>query len=498
MRNSSFLLAGGIATLATVCLSNSAVANNCQLKKNVLTETGSEIGALIKDTFAAYADDDVAIFEGAGGALEHIAKILSGPDFGEAYTRLDTDLYNIGSILYDLPINLNINTLLSQLYTDADQGRRLNSQHKLLAQGSDADTSSEAAVKSAYATDVMSTRLDKNDCANDGGTNWKKVLAQPPHDGTAWDWRRSAPYLMRAIDLRLGVIDAMDPAWRSDKVFDKELYNHHVTDPSQKGHGNALEDMSHKIMGGIQCYPTKPPQAAGNVQACDDLFTSCSSNPSVYMVCAETYTGISSEQTYQGALSWDQTTQQVAEIKSGLIEQLPLFEMRSMLDKLLFFVSHTRDLTEILRRIPAADSPGHNLCIDLQGPYYTISGAPAVLQPCDATKAAQTWVYNRSTGEIYNPALNTCLGMARYKHYVEVPPIPGTSVVSATCDESNWQRWTYDPDTQVLSNPFGTVLDVKWGQFVPGQAVWVWDRNDTPAQHWRADPSPSRSPLALN
>ena len=183
--------------------------------------------------------------------------------------------------------------------------------------------------------------------------------------------------------------------------------------------------------------------------------------------------------------------------------------MRSMIDKLHFYVSHAPDLTEVSKRIPVAAA--RNLCLE-------VSGTSVVLGRCNGS-AAQKWVYDRTNGTMYNPQLNKCLEMQRYdlghtvSSYKEVEPTPGTPVVSAECawtitiDQTTvgtgpcagqqgddlkhcvrYQRWTYDPVTQMLSNAFGTVLDVQGGKLSDGTKVWIWERNDAQAERWFADP----------
>jgi len=142
----------------------------------------------------------------------------------------------------------------------------------------------------------------------------------------------------------------------------------------------------------------------------------------------------------------------------------------------------------------------------------------------------QKWVYDRVSLEIYNPHLNTCLGVQRLSeiNHASCPsPSPAPFVVSAACgqwvvtiDENEvvvpagvlpqvlqgltklehclrFQRWTYDPVTQVLSNPFGaTVLDIQFGgdpppNSTPGRPVWdLGSATTRRPKRWYADPAP--------
>src|SRR6266436_705522 len=334
LKRNSFL-AVGIAALALPCLSDAAMAK-CQLKKEVLLEITSEIGGLAKDLFAAAADEEIDYFQASAAGVEHGAKIIdklvSGPDFGEAFTQLDKDLKDIGSTLFDEIQNIGLfNVGYKSLETAITAGQRAIKQGKLLPQFGDDDTASQDAVRSAYATDDMSKRA-VNDCANDGGTHWTdiKALAKKAEEyktnDTAWEWRRSVPYLMSAIPLRLWVIETMDPNWRTDRLFDKELYNSDLnnSDPTKRipGHANGLEAMFNKMTGAVQCAAQSSPGGCG--------LLSCNPPTPYHVACADVSTGLSVEATRDRTATADQLNNLQAVFKSQLIEQMPLFEMRSM------------------------------------------------------------------------------------------------------------------------------------------------------------------------
>src|SRR5215831_5322643 len=144
MLKRSSLLAIGIGALVTPCLSYSAMAN-CQLKKEVLLEITSEIGGLAKDVFAAVGEKGLNYFVASGAAVEHgtkiIDKLTSGPDFSEAFTRLDSDLKSIGSTMYDEIQNIDlINKGYTSLYTAVTNGQRANKEGGLLPQFGSDDT----------------------------------------------------------------------------------------------------------------------------------------------------------------------------------------------------------------------------------------------------------------------------------------------------------------------------------------------------------------------
>ena len=324
------------------------------------------------------------------------------------------------------------------------------------------------------------------------------------------NWRFSVPYLMTAIALRLRLMDAQNLNWRNTNVYDQEL--HSKGDPP--GHAEGLEEHWRTMMAGILCGDReewKSYSKHGQTYYYPEAR---------YITCADVYSGLSASEKVNWKMDFDHDADLVAdykaELKSKLIEQLPLFSMRSMVDTLHFYVTHAPDLTAAYQRIPLAAN--HNLCLE--------AGEPAVLGTCNGT-SGQKWIYDRTTHRIYNPRLNKCLEVQRHDlgHTVsadqEVQPIPSRPVVSADCahliikigqnkietpfgagpcrnllaDDLDhcwrYQEWSYDPDTGVITNAFGGVLDVQWGKLSSGTPIWIWDRNETTAQKWHADPAVS-------
>jgi hypothetical protein len=260
--------------------------------------------------------------------LEHLVKLTSGPDFAEAFTRLDGDLKGIGSAIFDEITNIElINRGYTDLYTAITHGKRALDQKERLPMFGPDDVSSEAAVRQAYVTDDFSKRID-NDCANNGGTHWNDIrdlaskAEQYKSNNTAYEWRRSAPYLISAIPLRLGVIESMDPDWRTDRLFDTELYNPNLNNPdptkSIPGHANGLDQMLQKMTGAIQCGakygcfgfrlppfppPSPPPFPPPPLPPLPPLPASCLGETSpTYIACADVSTGFSFDMTRVGVI----------------------------------------------------------------------------------------------------------------------------------------------------------------------------------------------------
>jgi len=147
----------------------------------------------------------------------------------------------------------------------------------------------------------------------------------------------------------------------------------------------------------------------------------------------------------------------VATTRYQVESQLPLFQMKSMIDLLDTFL-HTRlDLAQHFGRIELQAE--QNLCIEVAGADPT-PGTPLLLEPCNGS-AAQQWTYDRVTGQISNPNLGTCLDVDW------ASPLSRTTVWSWPCTapqgmppriDNPAQQWTYDPETRLLLNALGTTL----------------------------------------
>ena len=483
-----------------------------------------------KDWFSAAADEvdhpPLGQAEATAALAEHALKLVgllnapASPE--ELFATLDSDLKKLASVLYDKTTLSQINDGFAKLHSALQEANQFNSGYPppgapgypdprhdplpLPAWWNDVDANSDWAVAIAFDPKVNWTRVYDECAFSGGGTAWKDVIALPKNtDGTAYEWRRMVPYLMNAITNRLLVIEAMDANWRFGRTWDGYL----------KDYAKALDQHFGLMSDGVQCGGSVTVSGHGGSSAAE------------YIACADINTGLSADthvtvhKTASGlSPSYYQLDQFQAELKSKVLEQMPLFDMRSMVDALDFYVSHAPDLTETRHQIPVAAN--HNLCLDVypeqnSSPY---SGTQVILGTCKPGSAGQNWVYDRVSEEIYNPALHKCLRIEEYDYSGNrQQPIPGRSVMSADCGESinvkqgkavdqlpgactgkqgndleacmRYQRWTYDPNTQALSNGYGTVLDIQRGVLQAGTPLWIWDRNETPAQKWYVDPAGS-------
>jgi hypothetical protein len=150
---------------------------------------------------------------------------------------------------------------------------------------------------------------------------------------------------------------------------------------------------------------------------------------------------------------------------------MPLSEMRSMIDTLFAYANPNSE---------SFTTPGSirngSFCLAIQGGSQT-PGTAVELQPCNYGPA-QTWVYDRRSESIVNPASETCLDVR------DANLRSGTPVQIWPCNGTDAQRWSWDPDHLAVENALGTVLDVQWGTFSAGTPVWTWTRDENPAQQW--------------
>ena len=261
------------------------------------------------------------------------------------------------------------------------------------------------------------------------------------------------PILMKLIALRLVVIGAVDPTFRTDHVYDTEMERHR----------NVLLDQMRTMLDGVRCdqhdylVTTLP---VGGLPA-PTIAWGCN------LACADVHSGIAGQFLFHP--SWSQLdrrcpsttgTQEFIDKRNTLIAQviakMPIAEMRMLIDRLYTFRHPAPDLTAALGRIANEDQ---NLCIEVAG-GLAAAGTPLQLAACNGSNA-QNWSYNRQTGQIVNPALGTCIDVATGN------PLPNATVHSWPCSgvagdppqaTNPNQVWSYDPENKQLHSVFGTVL----------------------------------------
>jgi hypothetical protein len=307
-------------------------------------------------------------------------------------------------------------------------------------------------------------------------------------NGFVYDWRMGVPALVEIIGMRLQVIAAENPSFKSSSSFQTEI----------DGHRSALLSQVSTMLAGIRCGVLTQWTNAYDVD--DAVFTS-------FVRCADINTGAYQSQNFNwptqnisdcygsfGA-NWDCVATRATAIqnqKYGTIwaaqqtmiiqlqRQMPLFDLRATADMLYMDTHPTQpELTARYSRIPI--SANTNLCLDVPNASFT-NGNAVQLYTCNGT-VAQHWVYDRSAQTIKNPTYNKCLDVRGGD------PTPGATVQIYDCNGTDAQRWSFDASTGAIANGLGNVLTVA-GTIASGAQIEAWNAGVTTNQEWYADGLP--------
>lgn len=367
------------------------------------------------------------------------------------------------------------------------------------------------------------------DAATDGP--WKHVIRDRP--GTrrdpsdpqtllVYDWRLGVPALMEAAAKRVATMAGSDPSF-SKPANREELMRLRA----------ALQGHHRRMTEGVKCNyrfvpdsPSWPTAEAPYLPPVVD-FVPASRAPAFHVTytaqiaCADIYTGASLYEEFvwpdsDGPCTTCTTTQtrephttctldtacteairapaqqRVLDTLDSqrrlVINALPLFELKAMIDTLFSLQDGARDLTETNEEIPL-EVASPSLCIEAANISRAESGV--TLAAC-SFRLDQWWRYDRGSNTVANPASGGCLEVARFDGSDD--PYPGAWAQLAPClsPPPRRQQWSYDPETQVLQNGLNTVLDVQWGALSAGTRLWLWDVNYGDAQRWRAEQPFSR------
>lgn len=271
-----------------------------------------------------------------------------------------------------------------------------------------------------------------DEASTDGA--WKTaILARPKiePEGGIYDWRRALPALTAATAFRILILGASDHDFRWNGHYDSDL----------DAMRTALLTQYDLMIGGIHCA------------------TGLSGS-----YCADIYTGTFT--SHEDAAGDPSKEVILRRLRNELIQKLPLFELRRLIDTLWLYAHREKDLTETSQRISAAGSP--SLCLDGPGDG---SDLPMQLEmsPC-SQRSSQAWTYDRVKATVKGTFNGLCIGVAGGEAAIQGPltfptphPISWPLADVEACNDTNAQKWTYDAEQQVLLNALGTVLDIRWG-----------------------------------
>jgi hypothetical protein len=307
---------------------------------------------------------------------------------------------------------------------------------------------------------------------------WKHYVPGRPGDdrSIAYDWRLGTTEMLMLIASRLAIIGITEPDFRNSGERMAEL-----SDYLQK-----LEDYHSRMTQGIQC---------GHVPGI-----------TVQVWCADIHTGLHMSTTFVDKYcnqNYDRdkcdalAAPHRSRMTRSLMTQLPLFQVRSMINSLHNIMSNATELTTN-PRIRLWDSQE---CLYSAPAYeyetnpYEPTVIPGQWGPALATcngGVDQEWHYDRATGEIKN-AWGACLSQRSFD--LNHPYWQGSMWVKACANEGG-EHWTYDPWSGVLESAFHTVLGTNplygtWGPTIVKAEL----PDGTMSQAWN---SPPLDNLALN
>jgi hypothetical protein len=439
--------------------------------------------------------EGVKIFSGITGPITTIEKILQfigALPTVSPFAALSAQLNQLAGSLSWQAEEINRNDLVSTLHGAATDAREwlIETNNQPLPFDS-APVADSIEALTALEPDLNFQRLYTTAIFD---PSWSTVVQARPtqSNGYVYDWRLGVPVLIYGISLRVLVMGAEDPSFKTNPAFHSELLQHHDALAKQ------IAPMSAGVHCGVLTAPSGGPVTATMYTAkvrCADINTGASLKQDfplgpvnnlgceVFNPFLNIYT---LDQTCVANAGYQLEAQHMAtftasedSLRRSLLLQMPLFDIQAVVDMLYMYAYPTMpELTQKYSRIPLFANP--NLCLDVAG-GVNANGTPVQLYTCNAT-AAQHWTYDRGKQTITNTAFNKCLDVRG------ADPTAGAVVQIYDCNGTDAQRWTWDPQAGVLLNARGNVLDVAGGNLVSGTPVKTWTKNGTPAQRWYADP----------
>jgi hypothetical protein len=478
----------------------------CVAEEQPISETAQaassspQIPGAIGDVIS-FAKDGIAIFNGISAPLTIIEKVLqylgllpSAPSVAAEFAALSAQLNQVaGNLSWEIAEVDRENLIANAVGSAIGAGEWLQQ-----TGNAPLPASSDTAQGSLNAVTALEQPIQFQRYYTDAVfTPWGSVIPDRPTqtNGFVYDWRLGLPAMMEAIAMRLQVMAAENPSFKTASTMQSELMLHRA----------AILGQVPTMTAGVRCN-VKTSWVSGTVFAatlgstvrCADInsgayagqdftwptvdMSSCLKlvfNGNVWTTVID-QTCVASFANAMQTQKWATISGAMDMLRRNVLLQMPLFGMQATADMLYMFANPQQpELTAKYARIPIAANTG--LCLDVVGANPT-SGTPVQLWTCNAS-AAQHWVYDRTAQTVTNPVLGKCLDVRGGD------PTPGAAVQIWDCNGTLAQKWSYDPTTGALVNALGNVLDVENGTIASGTPVWTWPRNGTAAQKWYADPN---------
>jgi len=327
----------------------------------------------------------------------------------------------------------------------------------------------------------------------------RAAVGEPDHpNNQQYDWRLGVPTLLEVISIRLAVLSAFDPVWMKNGLFKDEIL----------GYRAVLLAHYQKIVSGVRCGQ-EPPH--------DDIDFG-------EFVCVDVHSGMKGYATWPGTgdppiNGPDNNVTRMELAKLAVLHEMPLFEMRSMIDGLyslatgnaifptwggnwasmcknlpefisdpatieLYQTHYCNRMAEVGQGVdagPIYGFDGSTFCLDVKWNGNT-EGTPLWLYQCSNpyydANPAQLFSFSRESGELRHVASGLCVDVQNGS--LE----RGAAVQLWGCNGSDAQRWTFDFENGVLQNALNTVLDAQWGRAENETPAWTWYRTEGEAQRW--------------
>jgi hypothetical protein len=348
-------------------------------------------------------------------------------------------------------------------------------------------------------------------------------IAEDPAGQWAYDWRAQLPRMVAGIVARVAILAAADPGFALSTVRDEI-----------DAHNAALASHYFKMYAGVKCnykdtlyQPGSFPDSGFVTVMCVDIHSQqlfklnlphgdinydrlscrmCTPSGGGGAICVDNPSCLAAVEA-EWAAYWDNVTRTLWELHVQLLQRMPFYEIRALMNTLYTYTHPAPDLTEMQHRVQLMAAG--DLCLDVQW-GNSASGTPVWMWPCTAS-IAQRWRYDRVTENIVNTTMNKCLDVAADVQTLPqiVPLADRLRPFVNDCNGSASQRWSYDTNQNVLySGANGTTVlrtagaqqelpYLDWKDETPGS--WWGFGGDRP--YWRADtvnPCASQAPISRN
>ena len=343
----------------------------------------------------------------------------------------------------------------------------------------------------------------------------------PEDPGGQWtyDWRVELPRMMAGITASVAILAAADNGYTLSTVRD-ELTQHY----------NTLAYHYNRMFTGVKCntYDDVDPTQyrpngvvlvvcadihAGTFEELDFPHGNIDNQRDACKICISNGSGgceASVFPTYgydqqcladldaQWATYWNNIYATEEQLRRKVLQKMPLFELRSLMNTIYLYANPAPDLTEMQQRI--ATKYYGQYCLDVQN-GNSASGTPIWMWPCSGSgNGAQRWQYKRSEGTIVNAWCNKCMDVQLDQTTQLWEPILND------CNGSDSQRWSFDPVQNVLYNGSNPTNALKAATTQGGFPYLDW-KDETPGSLWgyfldpyweadSVDPCTTQPPLA--